>query len=47
MWTNISSKNISRSNFENLGCQFLDDMLVKIYANFQPNPKRSKAQETF
>ena len=34
-------KNISRSNFENLGGQFLDDMFVKICANLKPNPKKS------
>ena len=28
------NKNISRLNLENLVGQFLDDMLVKIYANF-------------
>ena len=33
--------------FLDLVYQFLDDMLVKIRANFQPNPKKSNAQEIF
>ena len=40
-------KNISKSNFENLVDQFLDSLLVKICVNFQPNPKKSNAQEIF
>ena len=40
-------KNISRSNSENRVGQFLDDMLVEICANFQLNPKKPNAQETF
>ena len=39
--------NISRSNFENLLGQFLNDMLVKICAIFYPNAKKSNVQETF
>ena len=36
-------KNISRSNFENLIGQFLDDTFVKINAD----PKETNAQESF
>ena len=33
--------------FGNLAGQFLDDVFVKICANFRPNPEKSNAQEIF
>ena len=39
-------KKNSRSNFENVVGQFLDDTLVKNCANLKLNSKKSNAQET-